>query len=245
MTFSYSVVWDDTARLLREHGRLLAAIAGVFLFFPALLVAIFFPPPEMADPALALQLFWAYYLDTLPWFLLQAVVAMVGSAAMLRLIFARGVNVGGALRFGATLLPFYFLLTLATGLIVGIGFLLLIVPGLYLIGRLAPATVIMVAENRRNPTAAISRAFALTEGKGWAVFGLVFVVGLIGSIVLGVASMIASIAFLLTAGQELARLLGSIVEAAFSALFATVMLMLYAAIYRALDPASSVGATFD
>src|SRR6185437_17138364 len=45
MRFSYNQVWEDTLRLLRENAALLAAIAGVFLFLPALLVAVLVPPP--------------------------------------------------------------------------------------------------------------------------------------------------------------------------------------------------------
>jgi hypothetical protein len=32
MKFSYSAVWNDTVALLRSHGSLLLAIAGVFIF---------------------------------------------------------------------------------------------------------------------------------------------------------------------------------------------------------------------
>ena len=36
---------EDTLKLLRRHAPLLAAIAGVFLFLPALLIAVLLPPP--------------------------------------------------------------------------------------------------------------------------------------------------------------------------------------------------------
>ena len=38
MTFSYNAVWEDTGRLLKAHGAQLAAIAGVFIFLPTLLI---------------------------------------------------------------------------------------------------------------------------------------------------------------------------------------------------------------
>src|SRR4051812_38184352 len=53
MSFSYNAVWEDAVRLLRQHAPLLAAIAGVFLFLPALLFAVFLPqptPPQGGDP---------------------------------------------------------------------------------------------------------------------------------------------------------------------------------------------------
>lgn len=242
MTFSYSAVWDDTVRLLRDHGRLLAAIAGVFLFLPALLVAHFLPPPEPTDPARMAEFILRYYRETWMWLLAQMLVTMIGTAAMLRLVLARGTNVGGAIAFGVMLLPFYFLLSLLCVLIVGFGFVLLFVPGLYLIGRLSPATSLIVAEGRRDPFAVISRSFEITRGRGWAVFGLVLIVGIVGAIAFGVASMLFGLIFHLAAGREVAELLGAVAGSALNACFATMMLMLYAAIYRALTGGDSAAA---
>ena len=75
---------------------------------------------------------------------------MVGSAAMLRLVFARGGTVGGALLFAIMLLPAYSTLLVLNGSLVFCGLLLLIVPGLYLWGRLVPAGAAMVAEESRT-----------------------------------------------------------------------------------------------
>lgn len=245
MTFSYSQVWDDTLRLLRENARLLAAIAGVFLFLPALLVAQLLPVPETGDPNRAFQAMVEYYSQVWPWLFLQGLVNMVGSAAMLRLVLARGTSVSAALAFGLMLLPFYLLLSVLVGLMVAVGLILLIVPGLYLVGRVAPAAPAMVAENRRDPLAAIRRSFEITRGRGWAVFGLIFLVGLVGAVVTGVGSMLFGIAFMIAAGQELGRLLTAIVASALNAAFATLFVTLYAAIYRALTAGESVAATFD
>src|SRR4051812_35244903 len=111
MHFSYNAVWEDTLRLLRQHLPLLVAIAGVFLFLPALLFAVFMPPPEPpSDPQRAIQIVLAYYETAAPWFVVQGLFTMVGTLAMLRLVFARD-TVGGALVAGLMLLPFYFLLT--------------------------------------------------------------------------------------------------------------------------------------
>jgi hypothetical protein len=43
---SYSAVWADAGRMLLANAGLLTAIAGVFLFLPAVLEARYFPPPE-------------------------------------------------------------------------------------------------------------------------------------------------------------------------------------------------------
>jgi hypothetical protein len=247
MNVSYSAVWDDTLRLMRTHAPLLAAIAGVFMFLPALLFTVYLKPPQTqgVDPNQMVRLIMTYYSNAAPWLLLQGLVSLVGTASMLRLVFARASTVGAALMFGLALLPFYFLMSLLTSLMVGIGFILFIVPGLYLIGRVLPAPVVMVAENRRNPIDAIARTFALTAGRGWAILGLFLVVVIVAAIVLGVAGTILGIVFILAAGQELGGLLTAIVESALNSVFATLLVMLYAAIYRGLADGNSVAATFN
>jgi hypothetical protein len=247
MNFSYGAVWEDTLKLIRQHAPLLAAIAGVFLFLPALMFTIFMPPPEpqTRDFQRMMDILMDYYRGAAPWFLAQALVSMVGAAAMLRLVFARGGTVGDALAFGLLWLPFYFLLSVLCGLIVGFGLILLIIPGLYLLGRIAPAPAVMVAENRRNPFDAIGRSFAITKGNGWAVFGLVFIVGIVAGISVAVADTIVGIILVLAAGPELGALLTRIASSAFSAGLATLMLMLYAAIYRGLTTSDAVAAAFE
>lgn len=234
MTFSYNRVWDDTVAMLRAHGRLLAPVAGVFVFLPAALLAVLLPEPQPVDPGRVLPELIEYYLSIWPWLLLSMLIAMAGGATILRLVLARGTKVGDAIVFGTMLLPFYFLISLFAALMVGFGSLALIVPGLYLWGRLAPVQAILVAENCRNPFAAIARAFEITRGRGWAVFGFCFVVTLVGVIAGGVVGMIGGILFHLAGGQELGAALTAILAAAVNSAFSVLLLVLEAAIYRAL-----------
>jgi hypothetical protein len=247
MSFSYNAVWEDTVRLLRQNAPLLAAIAGVFLFLPNLLFAVFLPPPVPppgGDPQRTLQILLEYYQTALPWLLLISLFTMVGTLAMLRLVFA-GDTVGGALVHGLILTPFYLLLSLICGLMIGFGFLLIFVPGLYLFGRLAPFPAVLVAENRRNPFDAIGRTFALTKGHGWAILGIIIVIMIVAFIAMGVADTLFGLVFVLAAGQELGKTLTAVVSSALGAAFAVLLAMLYAAIFRALAGTSSVAATFE
>jgi hypothetical protein len=266
MIFSYNAVWEDTVKLLRRHGPLLAAIAGVFIFLPALLVAVFMPPPEPqgADPARMFQLVLAFYRAAAPWFALQGLFSIVGTLAMLRLVFASRTTVGDALIHALKLTPFYILLSILFGFAVGLAAMLIIVPAaligpiavvlaafvlivplLYLFGRIVPVPAVMVAEDRRNPIDALRRTFALTRGHGWAIVGLVFLIGLVAAVTVGVADTMAGLIFILVAGQELGRMLASVVASAMNAAFATLLVMVYAAIYRALAGRDSVAATFE
>jgi hypothetical protein len=185
-----------------------------------------------------------YYGAAGPWLTLESLVAMVGTLAMLRLVFARD-TVGGALVQGLILTPFYFLLSLICTVMIGFGLILILVPGLYLIGRLAPFSAVLVAENRRNPLDAIRRTFALTKGHGWAILGLVFVVAIVAVIAMSVADTMFGLIFILAAGQELGKLLTAVVASALSAALGTLLVMLYAAIYRALAGTNAVAVAFE
>ena len=244
MKFSYNAVWEDTGRLLKAHGALLAAIAGVFVFLPNLLFGYFFPPPEPPE-GMALReffrIFLEYFKDHSLWIVLQSFVIMIGSAAMLRLVFPPRVTVAGAIMFAVLLLPAYSILVVMTNFIVLIGILLLIVPGLYLWGRVLPAAPAMVAEDRRNPIDALKRGFALSSGRGWAILGLVLLVLIPGAILVWVIERLAGIVLILAAGQELGKMLTAVVYCAASAVLTIVLVMLSAAIYRALAAPETAG----
>jgi hypothetical protein len=237
MTFSYNAVWADTLRLLKAHGPLLAAIAGVFIFLPNLLFGYFFPPPEPPE-GMALRefvrVFLEYFKENSLWIILQSFVAMTGTAAMLRLVFPPRVTVAGAIMFGLLLLPAYSMLVVMTNIVVIVGLLLFLAPGLYLWGRLLPAAPAMVAEDRRGPIDALKRGFALSSGRGWAILGLLLLVLIPGMILVWVIEQLTGILLILAAGQELGKMLTAVVYCALNAVLAAVMTMLSAAIYRAV-----------
>jgi hypothetical protein len=237
--FTQNAVWADTLRLTRTHWAALIAIAGVFNFLPTLLVNHFFPmgdPPADADMQTYVRLMLDYYRHNSLVLVLQSFVLMTGSAAMLRLVFARGGTVGGAIVYAALLLPVYSILIVLMNLAIGAGFVLLIVPGLWLWGRLLPAGAAMVAEDRRNPLDALKRGFALSAGHGWLIVSLYLLVLIPGMILILALSQISGIAFIAAAGQELGTLLATIVLCAGEAVVTTILTMVTAAVYRALAP---------
>lgn len=237
--FTQNEAWADALRLTRAHGPALIAIAGVFVFLPTLLVNHFFPmpdPPATAEMQVFFQFMLDYYRDNALPLVLQSFLVMTGSAAMLRVVFARGGTVGGAILFAILLLPVYSILIVLTNLAVGAGFVLLVVPGLYLWGRLLPASPAMVAEERRNPVDALRRGWALSEGHGWLVVSLYLLVAIPAGILMLAISLVTGIAFKAAAGQVLGSLLEMIVLCAMQAVAATLLTMVTAAIYRALAP---------
>jgi len=237
--FTQNEVWADTLKLTRTHWAALIAIAGVFNFLPTLLVNHFFPmgdPPVDADLQTHFQFILDYYRQNALPVVLQSFVVMIGSAAMLRLVFARGGTVGGALLFAIILLPAYSTLVVLMNLAVGAGLMLLLVPGIYLLGRLLPAGPAMVAEERRNPIDALKRGWTLGEGHAWLIVGLYLLVAIGAGILMLAISLVTGIVFKAAAGQEFGTLLAMIVLCAMQAVAATLFTMLSAAIYRALAP---------
>lgn len=236
MTFSYSAVWDDTMQMLRRNGSLLLAVAGVFFLLPGLLVAYAFPQPTSSTGQDVVALMIRYYQDHWPWLLLSSIASMIGTIALYLLLFDRhGRTVGGAIAAALPILPFYFLMSLLSGLAIGAGLSLFVLPGLYLLGRLAPASAVMVAEGRRSPFAALGESWALTRKRGWKVAGLLLIVVVVGYVLSFVVTAVLGTVFLLALGRDgLGGLLNLILRGAVSAVFVTVLIVLLAAIYRAL-----------
>lgn len=244
MKFSYSEVWADTVAMVRANLAVIAALAGVFIFLPTLLTAYLIPSPDQVRD---LNDFWnqmaEYWTSNWHWLLLAQIVNMVGAISILLLLLGPGGRtVGAIIAASFAILPFFFLASLIANLIIGLGLILLIVPGLYLLGRLCLTGANLVAEGHRNPIAAITRSFELSKGNGWAVLGLVLIVGIAGAIVAAVINMLLGIIFQIVAGDDLAMLLAKIVEALCSSALSALIVVLLAALYRRLSGKTSAAA---
>lgn len=237
MKFSYSAVWNDTARMFGGNASLLLAIAGCFFFLPALLVGYLLPQPQQATTleGMIVELS-AYLMANGHWLLLANVVNMIGAIAIYLLLFnSRGHTVGGAIAGSVPILLPYLLLSILSSFFIGVGLMLFILPGLYLLGRLGISGAVMVAEDLRNPLAAIARTWGWTKGRGWAVAGLIILVAVTGIVLIFVVGAVLGSVILLSLGREgVGGLILLILDSAMSAAFSTVMLVLMAAIYRAL-----------
>lgn len=233
--------------MLGANAGLLTAIAGVFLFLPAVLIAHFVPPPEGAQtPAEMFEQMMAWWQSNAHWMLLSVLVNMVGLIAIyLLLLGARGTTVGGAVMAALPILPFYAVLTFVLNLSIGIGFMLFIVPGLYLLGRLSLASPVMVAEMKRAPFSAMERSWSLSRGRGWQIAAFVMLVYVAALIVnVAVTSALGVIIFLLLGNEGVGALLVAIINSAISAATTLLATVLLAAIYRALTTQPAVAERF-
>jgi hypothetical protein len=130
------------------------------------------------------------FLAGLVWSVLAAVVGIVGfflvQAALLELV--RDVRDGRADRgLGETYsavwprVPALIAAGVIAAVAIGIGLLLLIVPGLFLLTIWAVIAPVIVVEDQRV-FEAFGRSRELVRGHGWTVFGIVLVVGVLSAI---------------------------------------------------------------
>lgn len=192
MTPRLSGIARDAWALWRRDRALLVALAGPFLFLPILAWILLAPEPPLKpdmDQAARVQVVLAWIRANAHWIAARIVVEFLGEAAILGLYLGRGFEtVGGLLRRSLELLPLYVLAVVATWLLMGLGAMAFILPGLYLLGRLALTGPVVVAEPGAGMTGAIGRSLALTRGFGWLIFGylgLTFLAGMAAAEVLG------------------------------------------------------------
>jgi hypothetical protein len=259
MRFSYSAVWDETLSMLRTHASLLFAVAGVFLFLPALYMGQFLPQPKV-EPAEMGAAMVTYFSDNWDWLLLANLINMAGAITMFQLLLGPpGETVGAAIRRSLPILPIYFAATLLIAVLIGTVILLVLVPLVlllgptaatsgaasiipvllllpvaYLFGRMVPVGPVIVMEERYNPVRALRRSFRLTRSLGWSVLGLVLLVFIAGAIVDFAITRVLGALFLYLAGPGLGGLLMLILASLFSAVLSTIIITLFAAIYRRL-----------
>jgi hypothetical protein len=251
MHYSYTGVWQELTRMVRSNGALLAALTGAFVLLPSLLLNYFLPQPRQrtgesdAVAAANLEAMVHWFSENFWWLLASNVVNMIGAIAIyLLLLGSERITVGRAIAAALPILPFYFLASVASSIMIGIGFALLVVPGLYLLGRLAPVGPVVVAEARRNPIEAIGRTFALTRGAGWRNAGFIILVMVPAFLVSFAATAVLGTIFLLAGGPRVGPMLALILNSVTTSALSLLYILVAAALYRTLSaPAPATSGT--
>ena len=160
-------------------------------------------------------------LENLGIFLVQMVLSIVLSAlgvAATNFIVSgaylgHDVTADDALRSASKLIGPLILLSLMTSLVIGVGFILLIVPGIILLGGLLLSTPVLVLEQPISATGAMSRSWELSRGfRGKALLTL-FVTSLLLLIPTMLTGILAGIAALLGASSLLVfSVLGGVLQ---------------------------------
>lgn len=236
----YRSVWREARGLFAAHSEAIVAIAGFFIFMSSWISAYLLPPLVLAnldDMSGSIRQISSYFEGNWHILLPNMLVTMFGSLILYVLLAGQGVNKVGDALSGAAIL---FLPYLAASIIVGwatiAGFLMFLVPGLYLTGRLALLPAVMTAHPKLGIAGAVRETWHTSKGVAWAILILILFValavrilsGIIMSIVVGITTGIAGVGGV------------PIVEAAATGILATIeavtVVLMLVAVHRQLTP---------
>jgi hypothetical protein len=158
-------ILDTSFSLYRRHFGALATVALVCTGIP-LVLRLFL---ETAGGWSNLPLAFLYLLSVV-------VLNLVATAATVFIVsesyLGRPITAREALRRATPYIGRILVCSLLMALAVGLGFLLLFIPGIILGVGLALAIPAVVLEPGLSPSAALSRSWELTRGARWRIFGL-------------------------------------------------------------------------
>jgi len=185
MTLDVRGVFRDAWSMWRCDRGVLIAVGGFFLFLPHLAGMLFVPArtatvtiakgqaPQLDLNAQA-EAMLRFFTENAPLLIAVDVATVFGALTVLMLYLDRERrDVGGILLAGLRRLPAYFLLTMIVDMVVGLGLItfFLLVPALYLAGRLILAGTIFAANPGVGPFAAVAQSFRMTRGRGLVLAG--------------------------------------------------------------------------
>ena len=244
MRLNYGELWNEAVGLVRCNRSVVIALAGAFFFLPNLLVGYLAPMEPGGQGVSFIETVAAHVRANWPLILAGGLVEMLGTLVLLRLLLkSDGRTVGALIAASLALLPTMFVASIVSNMLIVIGLALLIVPGVYALGRLALVPAVIAAEQRRNPFDAIGRSFALTRNCGFAVawiFVIVFVVAAVIDIAL--SGGLGSVAILL-AGRDTGLLVAEAVGAVIWASASVLQIAIASRIYLRLTAAPTVPAS--
>lgn len=236
MKFSLDTAWADMQAIFKTHPEILLTIVGVFSFLPALAWGLVIPAPDVrADGINNYTTMLAWWQTNAPWFVLRSLVELVGGATIFAMFLTpERLTVSGALRRAGASFPILVITYVCVGLIQVPGFMLFIVPGLYLMGRTLLSTAVVIAEEVTNPIAAITRSFSLTAENGWRITATLIVIFIVGVVVSTAAEIVFGSALRLALSASIAGPIEHVIEAVMATVINLAMILLVVATYQQL-----------
>jgi Membrane domain of glycerophosphoryl diester phosphodiesterase len=246
MKLDFTAAWNDAVALLKAHKDMVLPIAGVFILLPAILLGYFIPEPEipaeLGDEAM-FAVIMQFYKDIAPWLFLTTLLAFIGNLAIYSLVLNDAKpTVGEALRLALGFFLPMFVASMLSSLAILFGFILLIVPGIYLAIKFSLVGPALVAENIKSPVAALSRSWQLTKGNSLNILAFYLIIGVVAVVIyLVIAGLLgALVSFVLPASAAL--LLMALISGILETLLSVAFLFVAMAVYRQLSAAHSAAA---
>ncbi|MFL6794204.1 MAG: hypothetical protein ACJ8D6_04035 [Sphingomicrobium sp.] len=254
---SLSKAWDETRTVLGREGKLFAAVALAMIFLPGVIVGVVEPEQTPATIMAGGTTTWLI--------LLTALIGLVGQLAMIRLALGPATSVRDAIAHGARRMPFYFAATMIWIVPLVVALLLfgkvfeakpqeasgaqllavciIVVALLYLVVRLILISAVASAE-AVGPIGMLKRAWVLSKGHWWRLFGFVLLFGLAAVVLLGavgaISGIVAGLLFGAAEPMSVAALFVALFTELASALVTTVFIVMIARLYAQASGLSSV-----
>lgn len=153
---SAGAIWQGLTDSLKRDFAMLFAVAAPFTLLVDMVLALFGPPPpaSMAEftPDRAMLLM-----------LVPTLIGSIAQLALARLIARPGETPRRALGIGFGTMPAYVAAVLVSAIPTGLGLILLVVPGLYILARLFVTAPVAALEGL-GPLAILRRSWDLTAG---------------------------------------------------------------------------------
>ncbi len=241
MKLSYDAIWQDILAMMKAHADIILIVAGAFMFLPTLAQAIYVAPPQMDgfDQKSMQDLALYYEANIIPLLALRLVTLLGAGTLLSLLLHPSRPTVATAIAASVRMLPSLFFVSLLEQFMMLGGFLLLIVPGLYVIARTVISDAAVMAEDVRNPLRAIARSFDLTRGLGWQIFGLVAILAVVIWIATSALVAIIGIPTQILLPEDGAQIARNVLSAITPTALMLVFVLLSASFYRALSAAKS------
>ena len=122
-------------------------------------------------------------------FLISAVLQAAILRAAAQATIGDSVDVEASYRYGLKRLWSVILVSILVGLVVAIGFILLVIPGIIFLVFLSVSIPVLIVEGRRG-RGAMGRSWNLVKGNFWHAFGVIVVAALIVGIISGIIGAI-------------------------------------------------------
>lgn len=244
--FDMSSAWDDAVQLARCDLTLTAPVVGMLVLLPTMAFAILGPlpiePPAEATFADLGATIRAELAQSAPVLLFIGFLSTLASVIVMRLWLApRGTSVGEAVGMAIGLVPTMIALFLIQMLALGLAALALLIPALYLGGRLAPSFALLAAGDTRSPLAALEQSWSMTRGNGWRIALMLFLIQLVFVII---SMLVDSLGATFGARGTIGYAISSLFSSVLAAVVALIAYAVNSAIYRQLAPAVTAR-TFD
>ena len=247
-SLDFTAVWNDTTEMLQKHKEAGIAIAGLFLFLPSWMFAYFIGEPDFVGVTTLteqLEVQGEFYQENWFAFLVTSIATAFGTLAYYIVLTHGNIGtIGSALSKAIKIFPLFFIVSIITNFLTGLGLFAFLIGAFYLMGRFSTVAGVLAAESERGVIGSIQYAWSLTNGLGWMSFLMILIVVVVGFVIIFVIEAISSLIFGLiggTMGQLLTTGVSSLIGMIFSLVIATLMIAIYKHLKPQVDKAAKAG----